>query len=82
MIYCIPANRPDFIGAVAIFDFQNLQNSGRPGCLEFQPVNIPVFKVIFKTQISIFPGLFSANREETFFANPNRTYEWFCKRDY
>ena len=49
MINCIPANRPDFIGAVAIFDFQNLQNSGRPGCLEFQPVNIPVFKVIFKT---------------------------------
>ena len=33
-------------GTVPIFDFQNLQKSGRPDFLEFQPVNIPVFKII------------------------------------
>ena len=38
-----------FIRAVLIFVFQNLQESGHPDFLEFQPVNIPVFKVIFKT---------------------------------
>ena len=41
---CIPANRPDFIGIVPIIDFQNLQKSGRPDFLEFQPLNIPVFQ--------------------------------------
>ena len=30
------ANRPDFIGTVPMFDFQNLQTSGRPDFLEFQ----------------------------------------------
>ena len=45
---CIPANHPDFIGTVPIFDFQNLQKSGRPDFLEFQPVSIPIFEVIFK----------------------------------
>ena len=33
-------------GTVPIFDFQNLQKSGRPDFLEFQPVNFPVFKII------------------------------------
>ena len=28
------ANRPDFIRTVPIFDFQNLQKSGRPDFLE------------------------------------------------
>ena len=46
---CILANRPDFIGIVSIFDFQNLQKSGHPDFLEFQPVYIPVFNVIVKT---------------------------------
>ena len=32
-----------------IFDFKNLQKLGCPNFLEFQPVNIHVFKVIFKT---------------------------------
>ena len=45
----IPANHPDFIQTVPISDFQNLQKSGCPDFLEFEPVNIPVFKVIFKT---------------------------------
>ena len=63
-----------YLPTVAIFDFQNLQISGRPDFLEFQPVNIPVFKVILKTEISISPGLFSANWE-VYFINPNRTYE-------
>ena len=50
----IPANRPDFIGTVPIFDFLNLQKSGRPDFQEFQPVNIPVFKLVFKDINHIF----------------------------
>ena len=46
---CVLADRPDFIGTVPIFDFQNLQKSGHPDFLEFQPVYIPVFNVIVKT---------------------------------
>ena len=42
--YIIPAKRLYFVGTVPIFDFQNLQKSGCPDFLEFQPVNIPVFK--------------------------------------
>ena len=45
----IPANCPDFIGTVPIFDFQNLQKLEHPDFLEFQPVNIQVFNIIFKT---------------------------------
>ena len=44
-----PANRPDFIGTVPIYDFQKLQNSGRLDFLELQPVNISVSKVKLKT---------------------------------
>ena len=40
----MPANCPDFVGTVPIFDFQNLQKSGRPDFLEFQPVNILVLR--------------------------------------
>ena len=47
-----------YLSTVPIFDFQNLQKSGCPDFLEFYPVNIPVFKVIFKTQISIFQVFF------------------------
>ena len=38
-----------YLPTVPIFDFQNLQKSGRPDFLELQPVNIPVFKLKFKT---------------------------------
>ena len=43
---CIPANRPDFIRTVPIFDFQNLKKLRHPDFLEFPPVNISDFKVI------------------------------------
>ena len=33
----MPANRPDFIGTVPIFDLQNLQKSGHPDFQKFQP---------------------------------------------
>ena len=63
MATTISANRPNFIRTFPIFDFENLQKSGRPDFLEFEPVNITAFtcKVIFKTKISIFPDLFPAN---------------------
>ena len=48
-MYIVLANCPDFIMTVPIVDFQNFQESGHPDFLEFQPVNIPVFKVIFRT---------------------------------
>ena len=41
----IPDNRHDFVGTVPIFDLQDLQRSGCPEFLEFQPESIPVFKV-------------------------------------
>ena len=62
----IPANRPDFIAAVPIFDFQNLQKSGRPEFLEFHPLNISIFEVMFKTRIGIFPGLFFCKLRRNF----------------
>ena len=43
-----------YLPTVPIFDFQNLQKSGRPDFQEFLPVNIPVFKVIFKDINHIF----------------------------
>ena len=49
LLSCIPVNHPDFIGMVPILDFQNLKKSGCPDFPEFQPVYIPLFKVMFKT---------------------------------
>ena len=48
-VHNVPANHPDFIITVPIFDLQNLQKLGRPDSLEFQPVNISFFNEIFKT---------------------------------
>ena len=60
------------------FDFQNLQKSGHPYFQEFRPVNIPVFKVIFKDINHYFQGLVFANREEIkiSFIDLNRMYDW------
>ena len=58
----IPTNHPDFIGTVPIFGFQDIQKLGHSDFLELQPANIPVFKIIFETKISIFRGLFSKLR--------------------
>ena len=45
----IPANHPNFVRTVLIFDFQNLKKLGHLNFLEYQAVNIPVFKVISNT---------------------------------
>ena len=42
----VPANHSDCIETVPIFDFQNLQKSGRPDFLRFQPANIAVLEVM------------------------------------
>ena len=49
-----------------------------PNFQEFQPVNIPVFKVIFKDIHHTFLVFFSANAEEIqiFFIDLNEMYDW------
>ena len=69
-----------YLPTVLIFDFQNLQKSGRPNFQNFQLVNIPVFNVIFEDINQYFPGFFfSANREEIkiSFIDLNHIYDWF-----
>ena len=73
-MYNIPANCLDFIRTVLIFDFHNLQKSGRPDFLKFQLVNTAVLEVMLKTFISQYFSRFFLCKLRRNFLYPSEPY--------
>ena len=72
--YRIPANHPNFIGAVSNFDFQNFQKSGHPGFLDlFQSSGkyscFSIFQIITHVVFSR-PFLFKLRRNFLYRSEP------------